>query len=124
MVQDVRQITAAHWQPRLGSHGEIVEGLDDIHQCIRIILLTPKGSDPHRPEFGSDLWHYLDHPMEEAVPHVVREGVDALRRWEQRIEVVRLVPVQLGRAHMHITVEWRLDGQGELIATEVRDAVA
>lgn len=123
MVQDVRKITAANWQPRLDAHGEIVENLDDIHQCIRIILLTPKGSDPHRPEFGSDLWHYVDHPNGEAVPHVVREGIDALRRWEPRIEVVRLVPLSLLH-HLHITVEWRLNGEGELIATEVRDDVA
>jgi len=123
MVQDVRQITAAHWQPLLGAHGEIVEGLDDIHQCIRIILLTPKGSDPHRPEFGSDLWHYVDHPVGEAVPHVVREGIEALARWEPRIEVVRLVPIEMV-AHLHITVEWRIAGQGDLMVTEVRDVAA
>ncbi|MCK9514076.1 MAG: GPW/gp25 family protein [Pigmentiphaga sp.] len=123
MVQDVHQITAAWWQPRLDAHGEIVEGLDDIHQCIRIILLTPKGSDPHRPEFGSDLWHYVDHPVGEAVPHVVREGIEALARWEPRIEVVRIVPIEL-YAHLHITVEWRIDGQGDLMVTEVRDDVA
>lgn len=124
MVKDVRTITAANWQPKLGAIGEVVENLDDIHQCIRTILLTPKGSDPHRPEFGSDLWHYVDHPIDEAIPHVVREGVDALRRWEKRIEVVRLVPVQLALEHLHITVEWRLDGRGDVIATEVRDDAA
>lgn len=123
MVQDIRHITAADWQPRLGAHGEIVAGVDDIHQCIRIILMTPKGSVPHRPEFGSDLWRYLDLPSAEAVPHVIREGIDALRIWEPRIEVIRMVPQELV-AHLHITVEWRLDGRGEMIATEVRDVAA
>lgn len=123
MVQDIRNITAADWQPRLGAHGEIVAGVDDIHQCIRTILMTPKGSVPHRPEFGSDIWRYLDLPTGEAIPHVVREGIEALRRWEPRIEVVRMVPLELN-AHLHISVEWRLDGRGEMVATEVRDVAA
>ncbi len=121
MVQDVRDIAAADWQPRLGAHGEIVAGLEDIHQCVRIILLTPKGSVPHRPEFGSDLWRYLDRPIAEALPHVVRESVDALRRWEPRIEVIRVVPQNLATTHLRLIVEWRLNGRGEMIATEVRD---
>jgi len=123
MVQDIRNITAADWQPRLDAHGEIVAGIDDLHQCIRTILMTPKGSVPHRPEFGSDLWRYIDLPTGEAIPHVIREGIDALRQWEPRIEVIRMVPIELS-AHLHITVEWRLDGRGEMIATEVRDVAA
>jgi len=123
MVQDIRHITAAYWQPRLGTQGEVVTGLGDIHQCIRTILMTPKGSVPHRPEFGSDLWKYLDLPTGEAVPHVIREGIEALRLWEPRIEVVRMVPVELS-AHLHVTVEWRLEGAGEMMATEVRDVAA
>ena len=48
-------ITSAHWQPALDTPGGVVEGLRDIDQAIRIILTTPRGSDPHRPEFGSDI---------------------------------------------------------------------
>ena len=42
--------------------------------------MTPKGSVPHRPEFGSDIWRYLDLPTDEAVPHVIREGIAALHQ--------------------------------------------
>lgn len=35
-------ITAAHWQPALGTSGEVVEGLRDIDQAIRIILPPPR----------------------------------------------------------------------------------
>ena len=123
MVQDVRQIAAADWQPRLGAHGEIASGLDDIHQCVRIILQTPKGSVPHRPEFGSDLWRVLDLPMREAVPRAVRESVDALRLWEPRIEVMRVSPQALASTHLRLDVEWRLKGRGEMMVTELRDGV-
>ena len=48
-----KKITSIDWSSKLGSLGDIVEGLDDIRQCISIILGTQKGSLPHRLEFGT-----------------------------------------------------------------------
>ncbi|TWC74391.1 hypothetical protein FBY10_10181 [Pseudomonas sp. SJZ103] len=110
-------ITAAHWQPALGTSGEVVEGLRDIDQAIRIILTTPKGSDAHRPEFGSDLHLYIDWPTNRVTPHLVREGVDAIRRWETRVTVVQ-VQVSIDAEHVTLRVQWRVaDGVPQL--TEV-----
>ena len=53
-------------------YGEIVTGVADIGQCIYIILATPKGSDPHRPTFGSEINLYIDYPIDAARPHSVR----------------------------------------------------
>ena len=100
-------ITAAHWQPALGTSGEVVEGLRDIDQAIRIILTTPKGSDAHRPEFGSDLHLYIDWPVNRITPHLVREAVDAIRRWETRVMVVQ-VQVRIEEAHVFLRVQWRV----------------
>lgn len=55
------------WQPELGTD-DIVGGLDDIDQCIRTILLTPKGSDPHNPPFGSNIHLYIDWPQNRVTP--------------------------------------------------------
>ena len=110
-------ITAAHWQPALGTSGEVVEGLRDIDQAIRIILTTPKGSDAHRPEFGSDLHLYIDWPTNRVTPHLVRETVDAIRRWETRVSVVQ-VQVSIDAEHVTVRVQWRVaDGVPQL--TEV-----
>lgn len=110
-------ITAAHWQPALGTSGEVVEGLRDIDQSIRIILTTPKGADAHRPDFGSDLHLYIDWPVNRVTPHLVRETVDALRRWETRISVVQ-VQVQIEGEQIKVRVQWRVaDGVAQL--TEV-----
>lgn len=103
-------ITAAHWQPALGTSGEVVEGLRDIGQSIRIILSTPKGSDPHRPEFGSDLHLYLDWPTNRVTPHLVREAVDAIRHWESRVSVAQ-VKVQINAAQIIVQVHWRVAGE-------------
>lgn len=110
-------ITAAHWQPALGTSGEVVEGLRDIDQSIRIILTTPKGADAHRPDFGSDLHLYIDWPVNRVTPHLVRETVDALRRWETRISVVQ-VQVLIDGSQVTVRVQWRVaDGVAQL--TEV-----
>lgn len=110
-------ITAAHWQPALGSSGEVVEGLRDIDQAIRIILTTPKGADPHRPEFGSDLHLYLDWPTNRVTPHLVREAVDAIRLWETRVTLVK-VQVLIEDEHITVRAQWRV-ADGVVQLTEV-----
>lgn len=86
-------------------------GLDDIWQAIQIILRTPRGSDPHRPEFGSNLHLYIDWPIDRAIPHVVRESVDAIRRWEPRCQLMSVKPAVDGE-HLTLRVSWKgSDGQ-------------
>ncbi|WP_460418864.1 GPW/gp25 family protein [Pseudomonas sp. microsymbiont 2] len=110
-------ITATHWQPALGTPGEVVEGLRDIDQAIRIILTTPKGSDAHRPEFGSDLHLYIDWPHNRVTPYLVRETVEAIRRWEIRVSVVQ-AQVLIDAEHITLRVVWRVaDGVAQI--TEV-----
>lgn len=109
-------ITSVHWQPAL-NRDDVVKGVDDVDQSIHVILKTPKGSDPHRPEFGSNLHLYVDMPIHEATPHVVRESVDAIRQWEPRCEVVSVVP-SIAEAHETIRVKWRLV-DGVIRETEV-----
>lgn len=95
-----------HWQPAL-NRPDLVEAEADIDQCIRIILTTPKGSDPHRPDFGSGIHLYLDYPVNQAVPHLVREGVEAIRQWEPRCELVKVSP-RIDGAQITLCVTWRI----------------
>lgn len=106
-----------HWQPALKRDGEYVCGLDDISQAVHIILRTPRGSDPHRPLFGSDLWRYIDWPAERAIPHVVRESVEAIRHWEPRCKFLKVVP-ELDGEHMTLRIQWRA-ADGIINETEV-----
>lgn len=103
-------IAATHWQPKLGTTAEVVEDLRDIDQSLRIILTTPKGSDPHRPEFGSDLHLYIDWPTNRVTPHLVRESIEAIRRWEPRVSVVQ-VSTQINAQQIIVRVQWRVAGQ-------------
>lgn len=108
MSVSVQDITATDWSPKLGEIGAVVEELDDINQCISIILNTPKGSRPHEPEFGCDLQQYIDFPVNEAIPRIVREVIDALNLWEPRIKLVKVVPVVDG-SNLTVQIEWALN---------------
>lgn len=106
-MTQLKDISSLHWQTALGGDG-IVENIDDIHQAIAIILRTPQGADPLRPEFGSKLHDYIDYPIHRARPHVVRESVEAIARWEPRVTVER-VSFEFGEpGQALVKVFWRL----------------
>lgn len=116
----ITDITARDWQLALGRPGKAVHGQEDIEQCFRVILTTPKGSDPLRPEFGSDVWRYVDYPIAHALPHLVRECWDAISLWEPRVVLESIKPRVGDEPHqVVIALRWRLAGQGDLLVTEV-----
>lgn len=95
--------------------GAVLTDEQDVEQCFYVILETPKGSDPLRPTFGSDVWRYLDSPIDTARPHVVREVTDSIRLWEPRA-VLTSVQVFMadtegataqGNAHLNVALNWR-----------------
>ncbi len=122
MTQDVHDITATDWQPALHDHGAIVEDLDDIEQCIAIILATPKGSVPHRPDFGSDIWRHLDKPIPDATLKIRRATIDALRTNEPRIivDAVDVASQDAEQGRLTIRTSWRLAGSPAPRTSEVQ----
>lgn len=114
-------ILTTHWQlAPFDEQANVLQGIEDIHQCIVNILMTQKGSDVLRPEFGSDHFRYIDYPEDIAVPHFVREITTALQRWENRIEV-NSVEVSGEAPYFTFTVYWSLTDavHREIYQTEV-----
>lgn len=111
-------ITSADWSLKLGAIGQVVQGVADVDQCVAIILTTPLGSDPLRPTFGCDIWRYIDHPMSESLPAIVRELTAALTLWEPRISLVSVTAVPVldtttqSGAHLDVSVTWQLNLSG------------
>ncbi|RLJ34178.1 phage baseplate assembly protein W [Chryseobacterium sp. 7] len=87
----VSDIPTKNWQLDLNNAGKIVAGYDDIQQCIAIILRTRKGEDPLRPDFGSDIWKWLDKPISASIPNMKREIIQALQSYEPRITIQKIV---------------------------------
>lgn len=104
---NLNEITYVDWQLKLNTIGEAAEGVDDINQSIAIILLTRKGSVPHRPTFGSNIYKYIDYPVNEAKAPIIRETIDAVSMWETRIEI-NSVLVDIENEHIKIKVQWKL----------------
>ena len=72
------EITYADWQYKLDTIGSVAEGKEDINQCIAIILLTPKGSVPHRPDFGSNIYKYIDYPRKRSIGKYCKRNIGCI----------------------------------------------
>ncbi len=115
-------IQSGYWSPSLSTHGVVLEGLDDIAQCIQIILLTPKGSIPHRPNFASDIPSLVDLPQTAIGPRLIAATYEAILTWEPRVEIVKVnldfnSNNDYGKVDLYI--DWRLKTGGILNQTVV-----
>ena len=90
MATKITDIKSVNWQFSASKIGEIAEGIEDLRQCIQIILTTTKGSDPLRPLFGSDIWRFIDTPVTTAVANISAEIIDSVGKWESRVNVEKL----------------------------------
>src|SRR5574344_1786934 len=112
----LNEITYIDWQLKLNEIGSVAEGIQDINQCIAIILSTQKGSDPHRPTFGSDILKYGDYPVSVAKPNIIRDTIDAINLWETRVNVDS-VSVEINEAHINIKVQSRIKEHSSTTST-------
>lgn len=116
---NVADISARDWSPTLSAFGEIVTGIEDIAQCIRVICMTRKGSVPLRRNFGSDIWKWLDKPLEVAQTNIPLAIYEAMS-FEPRV-VMKSVTVDMGEQayELVVTVDWELADQPEVTETTV-----
>lgn len=103
------------------SAGSELAGLAHLRQSVRDVLLTPIGSRVMRREYGSRVARLLDRPAGPAWAARVRAAVlDALARWEPRLEVIR-VAVSAGpdgRVAIAVDGVHRLDGAAVRVDVE------
>lgn len=71
-------------------YGAIAQGLASIRQCLDIIIRTTKGSDVLRPEFGSEVYKYIDRPMNIAISNMKRAILEAVELWETRVQITKI----------------------------------
>ena len=67
MVTTINEIKYVDWQPKLNDIGEVVQGIDDINQCINIILTTQKDKFYAIPDIGEHVACLMDENSEEGV---------------------------------------------------------
>lgn len=79
------------WTLSISGGGSIAEGMEAIRQCLDIIVRTTKGSDPLRPEFGSDVSKYQDAPLNVAIPRMKKAILDSIALWEPRVSITSIL---------------------------------
>lgn len=90
MSSKITEATSADWQLSLASSDALVQGVNDISQCIEIILNTNPGSDPLRPTFGTRYLDHIDTPVNVAAPRMVNEIITAINTWEKRVTITNV----------------------------------
>lgn len=112
----LNDITYIDWQYKFNLIGGVAEGVEDINQCIAIILLTQKGTDPLRPTFGSDIYKYVDTPVNSAKANIIRESIDAIEKWETRIKIDS-VTVEIIETQIKVKIQWSLKSSNKTQGT-------
>lgn len=114
-------VKSAEWQLAASGIGQVVEGTDDVNQCLAVIAATIPGTDPLRPLFGCDLYKFIDQPTTTAAPLMAAALADAFAMWEPRITVNRVVYQIVDREQkVRFNISWRfkigfLQGEADLL---------
>lgn len=98
-------VQSAHWS--FDRNGEIITDLADISQSLENLWRTPKGSDILRPDYGCELWQYIDYPVDLAALYMIRELVLATRKWEPRVIIQRITP-DIEISHIRFKTQYSL----------------
>ena len=65
------------------------EGIEDVLQCVRLILSTPKGSVPLDRDFGID-WTMIDRPAGGVSQIIKAHIVRQIQKYEPRAKVKKV----------------------------------
>lgn len=83
---------------------QYVQGIEDIRQCWENILFTIPGTFPLLPEFGCDLFKYLDKPVTDSFGKVRNVIIAALERFEKRAKITKVTRV-ISESNLIINIE-------------------
>jgi phage baseplate assembly protein W len=86
--------------------GALAVGIEDIRQRINNVLSTIPGTDPLRPLFGSYVYHYVDKPLNVAIPNIKKEIFDSLSLWMPEIEIRSITHTVKGESQLNFNVTY------------------
>jgi uncharacterized protein len=108
MCRKFHRFTKFFMSFKLNQIGQQLTGIEEINQCLRILLLTQQRSLPNDPEFGTSIADYLTNP-EQNRALIVAEVFESIAKYEPRAKVISVDVSESGL----ITVQ--LEGLGEII---------
>jgi phage baseplate assembly protein W len=87
--------------------------LQQVNQSIHLILSTRIGERLMRPDFGSNLRDLVFEPLDDpTLDLLVEYTADALRKWENRIELtlVETDDSDIENSHVGIVIQYKIRG--------------
>jgi phage baseplate assembly protein W len=89
-VAQLADLKSNTWVFSVTGVGVVAEGLAAIKQSIEIVLKSTKGTDPLRPLFGSEIYSFIDKPVNVAIPNIKRCMIEAVEMWEPRVKILSI----------------------------------
>jgi phage baseplate assembly protein W len=85
--------------------GKYLDDLDHLKQSIIDILTTPVGSRVMRREYGSNLFHLVDRPVNREFLQLIYAAVaEALERWEPRLSLKKVTVDEIRDSHITLSL--------------------
>lgn len=104
----VNDIKSPVWGLSIQGGGAIAEGLASIRQCIDLIVRTTKGTDPLRPLFGSDMYKYVDYPIDKSIPLIKKAILESIALWEGRVNITSINHTLSGVSNIIFVINYKL----------------
>jgi len=93
---------------------KIASGLDVVENAIIMILMTPVGTRPLMPEYGSKLTELIYEPNDEILGRLLDSYItEALSRWEKRIRVLKVGTLMV-QEYAVCRIEYRVLSSNEI----------
>ncbi|HIF9333076.1 TPA: GPW/gp25 family protein [Photobacterium damselae] len=89
---------------KLGSGGRCKNIIEDIHQSLRVIIYTPKGTRIFDPEYGCDALAYIDRPQWE-MQKLMIDITNQVAKYEKRIRLQEIYPEQSDIANGQFSIK-------------------
>ncbi len=112
MITDITKLNKKNWQHKRNTIGEVVQGSDDIKQCIETIMTTDKGSVPFMPELGTNVIEAIGENSEDAINIAIAIYKKEIPLQEPRCAITDITGVCDDNGHIHITVYYKEKSTG------------
>lgn len=104
-------------------NGKQISGANHLAQSIGDILTTTLRERLMLPEYGSDLPNLIDAPINgELSPKITRAVVEALSKWEPRLELVSVKQKtgdQVASGKIMLAISFKIDNEAQTITVVV-----
>jgi phage baseplate assembly protein W len=85
--------------------GKYLNDLEHLKQSLVDILTTPIGSRVMRREYGSNLFHLTDRPINrELFPQIYAAVADAIGKWEPRLKLEKITILEIREAQITLSL--------------------